>query len=330
MENAESRPWQAWLRRLQAHRGLRVLGSVAFAGVGLYALHVLSGHVTWSQVKSDLQSVPASVLAWAVLATICSFASLGAYDVLSVNSMAPKRVPVWMSLLTGAGGYAISNLLGASWLTGTAVRYRIYGRRGLDMAQVLAILAISWSAFWMASLLILGALMVLHPTGLAAILPLSGASELALGLAIWLVLGGFLLWIRKGARGFQIAGKTYSLPGLRLALALMAVAVADLIFASAVLYILMPATVTTSYAVLFVVFIAALTLGIISHTPAGVGVFEATILIGLGAVGRSDVIAGLVLFRLLYTILPFVVACVCLALVWLVQHFRPTRADQRR
>lgn len=323
MENDEPKPWQAWLARMQAHRGLRLLGSLAVAAVGIYALYVMAGHVTWSEVKADLQAVPGSVLAWAILAATLSFASLGAYDVLSVNSMAPKRVPSWVSLLTGASGYAISNLLGASWLTGTAVRYRIYGRRGLDFAQVLAVLAVSWSAFWMASLLILGALMVLHPAGLAAVLPLSGRAELGLGLAILLVLGGFLLWIGRGARGFRLAGKTYNLPSLQLALALIAVAVADLIFASATLYILMPATVTTSYAVLFVVFIAALTLGIISHTPAGVGVFEATIILGLGAVGRSDVLAGLVLFRLVYTVLPFVVAGLGLAVVWLVQHFRP-------
>ena len=85
--------------------------------------------------------------------------------------LAPDRVPLPVAALAGASGYAISNLLGASYLTGTAVRYRVYGTVGIELGLVLGIIATSWSAFWMAALLILGLLMLLHPAGLAAVLP---------------------------------------------------------------------------------------------------------------------------------------------------------------
>jgi phosphatidylglycerol lysyltransferase len=146
MENDEPKPWQAWLARMQAHRGLRLLGSLAVAAVGIYALYVMAGHVTWSEVKADLQSVPGSVLAWAILAATLSFAALGAYDVLSVNSMAPKRVPSWVSLLTGASGYAISNLLGASWLTGTGVWRFCWFWAGFCCGSVAARAGFGWRA----------------------------------------------------------------------------------------------------------------------------------------------------------------------------------------
>ena len=46
MENDKPKPSQAWLARMQAHRGLRLLGSLAVAVFGIYALYVMAGHVT--------------------------------------------------------------------------------------------------------------------------------------------------------------------------------------------------------------------------------------------------------------------------------------------
>ncbi len=56
------------------------------------------------------------------------------------------------------------------------------------------------------------------------------------------------------------------------------------------------------------VFIAATLLGFASHTPAGIGVFDAAILIGLGGDDKEPVIAALLMFRFLYHFLPFVLA----------------------
>ena len=61
-------------------------------------------------------------------------------------------------------------------------------------------------------------------------------------------------------------------------------------------------------------FIVATLLGFASHAPAGIGVFDATILIGLGGDNKEPLIAALLMFRLLYHLLPFVTrAGVCSA-----------------
>jgi uncharacterized membrane protein YbhN (UPF0104 family) len=49
-------------------------------------------------------------------------------------------------------------------------------------------------------------------------------------------------------------------------------------------------------------------LGFASHAPAGIGVFDAAILIGLGGEDREPLIAALLIFRFLYHLLPFVIA----------------------
>ena len=49
-------------------------------------------------------------------------------------------------------------------------------------------------------------------------------------------------------------------------------------------------------------------LGFASHAPGGLGVFDAAMLVALWQYDKEDVLAGLLLFRLLYYLSPFVIA----------------------
>jgi uncharacterized membrane protein YbhN (UPF0104 family) len=57
-----------------------------------------------------------------------------------------------------------------------------------------------------------------------------------------------------------------------------------------------------------VVFVSATMLGFASHAPGGLGVFDAAMLVALWQFDKEDLIAGLLLFRLLYYLVPFVLA----------------------
>lgn len=282
---ADRAPLILRLSQISSNPWLRAGPPVLIAGVALIALHLVSRHVHWSDVRADLTAASPSSLALAAFAMLVSFAALSMYDVLSVNSLAPGRVPWRTAALAGASGYAISNLLGAPWLTGTAVRYRIYATMGLDLGLVVGVIAMSWSAFWMAALLILGGLMVFHPQGLSAMLPISAGAELFVGAAMLMGLASFLGWLASGRREVRIGGGIHPFPGPRLAIALLAVAVIDISGAALTLYVLLPAGAAPNITVYFAVFVGAITLGILSHAPGGLGVFEASIIAGLGAGG---------------------------------------------
>lgn len=68
------------------------------------------------------------------------------------------------------------------------------------------------------------------------------------------------------------------------------------------------------FAAFLVLFVTAFTLGTVSHVPAGLGVLEATILVGLGAANQPDVVAGLLVFRVIYFGGPFVLSCAAFVL----------------
>jgi uncharacterized membrane protein YbhN (UPF0104 family) len=56
---------------------------------------------------------------------------------------------------------------------------------------------------------------------------------------------------------------------------------------------------------LAVVFILATLLGFASHAPGSIGVFDAAMLVALPQFGKEQLLATLVVFRILYFLIPF-------------------------
>jgi hypothetical protein len=59
---------------------------------------------------------------------------------------------------------------------------------------------------------------------------------------------------------------------------------------------------------LSVVFILATLLGFASHAPGSIGVFDAAMLVALPEYGREQLLATLLVFRVLYFVIPFAIA----------------------
>ncbi len=281
--------------------------------IALTVLHELSSHVKWADVQSDISETSWRVMFYALCWTAVSFFSLSLYDVFAVQSVADGEVPLPVAGMAGASGYAVSNCLGFSYITGTAIRYRIYASLGLDLSRVAGVIATSWVAFWTGLVLVLGLLLTFHPDGISNALPISATVETVIGLGLLGALIAVFVWLSTGGRRLEVLGIGFQLPGGKLASCLTLAAIGDLAGASMVLYVLMPDDLGVGYPYFFTIFIAAIAVGIVSHAPGGIGVFEATLIAGLGASGRSDVIAALLLYRVVYTFLPFAIASLSIA-----------------
>lgn len=57
-------------------------------------------------------------------------------------------------------------------------------------------------------------------------------------------------------------------------------------------------------------------LGIVSHAPGGIGVFEASMLTVLPGDQAPRVLVALLLYRMLYNLVPFLIATTTLAIAW--------------
>ena len=109
------------------------------------------------------------------------------------------------------------------------------------------------------------------------------------------------------------------MPSARVTLLQILIGVVDLGFCALAMYLLMPAQPQIDFISLAVVFILATLLGFASHAPGSIGVFDAAMLVALPQFGREQLVATLVVFRILYFVIPFAIAISILGMreLWL-------------
>lgn len=148
-------------------------------------------------------------------------------------------------------------------------------------------------------------------------------------LAVALLLGviAFLVWTWLSPRSFGSRRWPIRFPSGPVVLLQIAIGILDLGAAALAMYVLLPHGMDIGIFRVTAVFIAATLLGFASHTPAGIGVFDAAILIGLAGEEREAVIAALLMFRFLYHFLPFLLA---LGLFGGLEGWRSLRARNGR
>jgi uncharacterized membrane protein YbhN (UPF0104 family) len=143
-----------------------------------------------------------------------------------------------------------------------------------------------------------------------------------IGLAASAVVVAYLAWVSMARRAVNIQGWKLELPGFRLSIAQMLIGAGDVCAGAGVLYVLLPANHGVSYETFLAVYVFAAMLGIASHAPGGLGVFEATILLALSRLPREPVLGALLLFRLCYYLLPFVIALALLGAYEIAKRLR--------
>jgi len=96
------------------------------------------------------------------------------------------------------------------------------------------------------------------------------------------------------------------------------------------MYVLLPNDPAIDFVSLVVIFVSATVLGFASHSPGGLGVFDAAMLVGLWQFDKEELLAGLLLFRLLYYIVPFVLALIILGTREVMLGVTASRAEAAR
>jgi uncharacterized membrane protein YbhN (UPF0104 family) len=260
--------------------------------------------VTLARLENALLSAPTHTLWLSLGFTAISFIALGGYDVLAARVIAPARVPAWLAWLAGAVGNAVSNTLGFHVVTGAVARYRLYRTVGLALSDTARIISLSWAALGFGFLTTFGLALLFRPN--------MSIQDLVGGIGIFSLLAAFLCWLRGSPKMITISRFSFALPSAKIATMQIALGALEMTAAVGALYILMPPN-HVSFVMFTLAYIGAVLLGIVSHAPGGIGVFEATMVSLVGGQDQAGVLAALLLYRLIYNLLPFGIAVLTLA-----------------
>jgi len=126
--------------------------------------------------------------------------------------------------------------------------------------------------------------------------------------------GGYAALPLLGRRSIHIGSWQFSVPTAAQVAAQFALSTADWLLAAAVLWELLPAP-RPSLLMMSGVFVAAQLAGLVSHVPAGAGVFESTmVLLMTPSMSAVTLVPVLLMYRVIYYLAPFAVALAILAI----------------
>ena len=297
------RAWVKWLSP--------VFGLLLFAAA-VWVLNESLREVSYREVRASIHGLPASSLLLAVLFTAGNYAVLCGFDLLAFRYVG-KRLTEWKVMVTSFIGYAVANNVGFAIISGTSVRYRFYSRWGLGGADISRIVVFYTGTFWLGFLVLAGYTMAIDPhPGLRTLLGPAVTAVLGWGLLAFAAAYVVAAGIRRDP--IPLWKWHIPVPPLRMVAMQYLLSTVDWALAGAVFYVLLPKTELT-FAEFLGAFLAAQLVGLVSHVPGGVGVFEGTMVVLLEKyLSLEQIVSSLVVYRLIYYIIPLGVALVILVI----------------
>ncbi len=278
--------------------------------LALAMLRVELRAVRWPDLEAAVFATPRPRLALAVALTALDYAVLTGYDLLAfatIGKALPRRQIAGAALVA----YAISHTIGFAALSGASVRYRFYARWGVT-AEEMAQVVISYSVtFWIGLLALGGVSLAVAPLPDAGFLPAPALTR-TIGVLLVGVVAAYLVACLVRREPLRIGPATAPLPRPALAVAQLALSITDWLLAGSILYLLLPIGAPPFLTVLGA-FLAAVLLGMASHVPGGVGVFEGLMVLWLRPwLPASALLPAFVVYRAVYYLLPFLAGVVAL------------------
>jgi uncharacterized membrane protein YbhN (UPF0104 family) len=279
-----------------------------------------AAYILWREFHEiSLAEVGQAIRAWgwdsvllALGLSATSFLLMGVIEWLGLR-WAGARIAVRSALAGSFIASAIAHSLGANLIVSGAIRARYYAKHGVTLRQVAATTLFHGFSFTVGLSTLAGvALLLAGSQDIASVSRIANPVADGLGATLLTGVGAYVVLcatLRRPLRGF---GHSVKLPSVRVAVAQLTIGAVDNAVAAAIIWVLLP-----SGAVGYFTFVGAyapsVVVGLLSHVPGGVGVFEgsvSTILKGLAPAGLAAAFLG---YRLFFFLLPLLMAGVALA-----------------
>jgi len=286
-----------------------VLVSLAILALALHGLASQFDIHGYRAVRQALQGFGSGQLLLAVLLGLASYGCLIGFDAIGLHRSGVRVAPLRIGI-TAFLAHAVGQSVGFAALTGGAVRLRGYRSAGLDLAQIGQVVLMSTLGFVFGAWLLLAAAFVLEPGAAALALPLSAFSIRCIGSLALLAFLATLVLVGRAGRTFAIRGHALWLPGRRTMLGVTALSVVELVLAGAALYVLLPDSTPAGLPGFIGLYLVAVVAGLVSTVPAGLGVFEWSLLKLLPQTAPAAVLAAALVYRVTYYVLPLLAATV--------------------
>lgn len=301
-------------------RYLRPLIPLAILTAALWLLFHEVKHYHYRDVVRSLEAISTVRILAAIGLTAADYLILVGYDWSAIRYL---RHPLGLGKIALASfiSYVCSHNFGAL-LGGTSARFRMYSLWGLSGFEIVKLIAIVGLTFWTGLCALTGIVFVAVPLEIPQRLHIPIDSTRVIGFVLLTLIAVYLLTCAVRTKPVRVRGWALPLPPLGLSLIQIAIAAVDLLVAASVLYVLLPSSAEVGYPQFLSIYVLAVLATVITHVPGGLGVFELTVIVLLPAGHPKLVLGALLVYRIVYYLLPLLIAAALMGGNELVQHRR--------
>jgi phosphatidylglycerol lysyltransferase len=277
-----------------------------FAGA-LVALHQVGGEFHLRDVLSEFKGIAPWRVAVAILLAAGSYLALTGYERLALAYVGLSMPWKHYGLIAFIAS-AVGHNMGATAISGGAVRYRLYSPLGLGAADITKIVVFCALTFALGLGTLAGASLIAYAGEARSLLHASTSLSTSLGVLALAVVTVYVAACAYRRPSIAWRGWSVELPTGRVAVLQIVLASIDMLLASACLYVLLPGTVHVSFPAFAGLYMVALAVSAASAVPGGLGVFESVFVLLLPGVAAPQLLGALLAYRLVYYVLPFALA----------------------
>lgn len=253
-----------------------------------------------------------------------SYLCLTVFDTLGIRyagaNLSYRRIAI-VSMTSLSLGHSI----GFAALSSGAIRYRLYSRLGLGVEQVAKVILICAITVGLGLSGALGLGLMLRPDVAGRIGGLGPNEVIGFGL-LATGLPALYLMLAATVRGtLNVRSWTFRMPSLRIAFLQVLIGPLNFAMVAACLYAALSDPSTIDYLDVLAAYSLANSASLLAHVPGGLGVIESVVAFLLPG---ADVIGALIVFRVVYFLIPFALGALSLAAIELARRGQPDDRDQ--
>ncbi len=294
-------------RRSRIKKVLGIVASMLIAALAAFVLYRTFQRISVADVVANMRAVPTGTLLLAAACASGAFLALATYEVAVVRYV-KHCIGRAKPMLTALIAFPLGHAVGQAMLSGGALRYRMYTPAGFTAMEVGATVLLSNLPYALGFGLLFDLALVFGAEQLAPLFRISSPWLFALGCLGLVKDAGYLVVVRLRKAPIRLGGWAVNLPTPKLTMLQLAIGVIDVLLVSSVLYMLLPDSARLAYLPFLAVYLASVLVGVLSHVPAGLGVLESMLLLLLPHVPPAELLASILLYRVIYEVIPLVVS----------------------
>ncbi len=306
------------LGKLTRHLG-PLLGVFIF-GIALWVLHRQLTHLHWHDITSEIKALPIPRVLWALGLTVLAYLVLTGYDLLGMRYL-KQDIPARKTMLASFISYVFTFNVGLSVIGASTVRFRFYTAWGIPALAIVRLIIFAGLSSWLGIFALTGVVFLFSHFVWPESWHIPLHSGRPLGVAALILVFGYILLCRFRRKPLLFGSWEWQFPSWNLAISQIAVGMLDWALAAVILFVLIPPAQQVPMGIFVSAYLLAHILGMLSHVPGGLGIFETIMLLLLKPyIPAPSLLSAILVYRVIYYLLPLLVAAGAMSAFELQQH----------